>query len=1011
MTLSFKLPDAFIETYENRKVDWGYPDAAGNALGEIVFLRTYSRLKENGGKERWHEVCRRVVEGMFSIQKDHCKSNQLPWNELKAQNTAKDAYDRLFNFKWTPPGRGLWVMGTDAVHERKNSAPLQNCCFISTSDMTKADPGEVFAFIMEALMLGIGVGFDTKGSARGFDIHEPSPTEHFEYIIPDTREGWAESLRLLLNSYLKPGRNVVTFDYSEIRPFGEPIKTFGGTASGPGPLRDLHDTLRYLLDKATEFDSILVMDIVNLIGKCVVAGNVRRSATIAIGDIDDTRFLNAKDYSNPEFSYRSDWGWGSNNSVSVSTDDDLSGIVEGAVRNGEPGVVWLDMCREYGRLKDPKNYADMRVAGTNPCAEQPLESGEMCVSGDTLIQTRRGLYPISDLTDKHTEIWNGEEWSEVTPFYTGQSRLFRVHISDGSYLDVTENHEWSIFRNGSRAPKRVKTFELKQNDKLPSFEIDVPSTDVSSHKIDGYAYGWVAGDGYIDGNIVCGIVQEHEQKYIDDIFSKRIGNIRLNRGPDGPTGTRYYVYNLSDQVDLSDAIIMRRSDSLPENILTADSDTLRDFFGGWIDTDGSLIKQIDTDHYVLYGKQQQLRQAQILLRRIGVNHSTLRRFASAGDITNIGTRNRDLYRLLIPSYECPNIATRIKVATRIGSHFKRNPAHQHGRWINTSRRQRIVSIEPLGNELHSTYCFSEPKKHMGVFGNVLTFQCTLCEVFLNRHDSLEDFQKTLKIAYLYAKSVTLLPTHWPKTNAIMQRNRRIGTSLSGIANFVDNHSLAVFRAWADAGYETVNYYDDIYSEWLCVRNSVKTTTVKPSGTVSILTGASPGVHWTPGGRLFARGIVFQKDDPIVPLLSDAGYTIVPSVYTPDTSVFVQFPIKTEAKRSDADVSIFEKVNLAAEAQYHWSDNAVSVTVSFDKETEAKDIGTILDMYTGRLKTISFLPRSNDTYEQMPYQSISEEVYSSATDLGKIDFSSIYDGEENTDAIGEKYCTNDSCQIG
>ena len=105
--------------------------------------------------------------------------------------------------------------------------------------------------------------------------------------------------------------------------------------------------------------------------------------------------------------------------------------------------------------------------------------------------------------------------------------------------------------------------------------------------------------------------------------------------------------------------------------------------------------------------------------------------------------------------------------------------------------------------------------------------CTLVETYLNRHDDIEDFKRTLKFAYLYAKTVTLLPTHWEDTNAIMQRNRRIGTSISGIANFADTKGLPVLREWMNQGYEVIKGYDKTYSEWLCIRESIKMNTVKP----------------------------------------------------------------------------------------------------------------------------------------------------------------------------------------
>jgi ribonucleoside-triphosphate reductase len=668
--LSFHLAEDFVATYKGKKVPWGYQDAAGNSVGEITFLRTYSRLKADGTKETWVDVCERVINGMYSLQKDHAKTQRLPWSDAKAQASAKEAFDRLFNLKWTPPGRGLWVMGTPLVNEQKNSAALQNCAFVSTMEMTKNNPAKPFAFLMEASMLGVGVGFDDKGATKDFTIYEPQEGE--QYVIPDTREGWVDSTSALINAYLRPDTKAPVFRYEEIRPAGTPIKTFGGTAAGPEPLVKLHNYIRKIFagragEKLTRVD---IADIGNLIGVCVVSGNVRRSAELLIGQIDDQEFLNLKNAD--KFPERNSydpktpgWAWMSNNSVEAKVGSDFSNIIDGIVRNGEPGVVWMDVSRKYGRLIDPPNNKDWRIAGYNPCAEQSLES-----------------------------------------------------------------------------------------------------------------------------------------------------------------------------------------------------------------------------------------------------------------------------------FEC----------------------------------------------------------------------CTLVETYLNRHENLEDFKRTLKFAYLYAKTVTLLPTHWEETNAIMQRNRRIGTSISGIANFADNNGWTVLRDWLDGGYETVKKYDESYSEWLGIRPSIKMTTVKPSGTVSILAGESPGVHWASGGKFFNRAIRFANSDPMLPLFKLAQYRVEPASESPDTTSVVFFPIKTEAKRAEKEVSVYEKVSLAVVTQRYWSDNSVSVTVTFDPEKESEAIPSILHMHDGQLKTISFLPMGNTVYPQMPYTQITAEEYEEATmKLFPIDFSGVYAGMA-ADAIGEAYCTTDACEV-
>src|SRR5690606_6587294 len=171
-----------------------------------------------------------------------------------------------------------------------------NCGFTSTGDMTRNDPAKPFKFLMEASMLGVGVGFDLKGADKGFKLHKPVGEE--TYVIPDTREGWVESVGMLLEAFLKPGKPNPRFDYSQIRPEGAPIKTFGGQAAGPEPLKRLHSQISGMFkDRDDYLTGMDILDIMNLIGVCVVAGNVRRSAELAIGEADDLDFINAK---NPE---------------------------------------------------------------------------------------------------------------------------------------------------------------------------------------------------------------------------------------------------------------------------------------------------------------------------------------------------------------------------------------------------------------------------------------------------------------------------------------------------------------------------------------------------------------------------------------------------------------------------------------------------------------------------------------------------------------------------------------
>ena len=285
----FTLSDNFIEQYRDKEVPWG-------PLGYVTYKRTYSRRlsefdSDATGTEEWLHTCRRVIEGMFNMQKQHVFLLGLEWNDNKAQKTAKDAYDRLFNLKWTPPGRGLWMMGTKFIEER-TAAGLFNCAFRSTKELSSKG-GYLFAWIMDALMVGIGVGFDTLG-ADTVTVSEPQFTDEVHFI-EDSREGWVESVKILLNGYFF-GAPVPKFDYSLIRAYGAPIHGFGGTSSGPDPLVELHENLRDLYDSRVgqKITSVDIVDTENLIGRCVVSGNVRRSAALAMGSHDDTHYLEMK---------------------------------------------------------------------------------------------------------------------------------------------------------------------------------------------------------------------------------------------------------------------------------------------------------------------------------------------------------------------------------------------------------------------------------------------------------------------------------------------------------------------------------------------------------------------------------------------------------------------------------------------------------------------------------------------------------------------------------------------
>lgn len=651
----FKLKDSFVAKYATLEPDWGYGE-----LGKFTYYRTYSRKKEDGTQEHWIDTVRRVVEGTYELQRRHCLEKSRAWSDETAEDSAEEMFDRMFNMKFLPPGRGLWMMGTSYVMDRKNGAPLQNCGFISTKSLHEGS-SRPFTWLMDMSMLGVGVGFDTLGAGAPVKGYRYAKYDGW-FVIEDSREGWVDSVRKLIDVYLSEDGLDVRFDYSKIRPEGSPINGFGGTASGAAPLKKLHDRIRKVLGPAAlrgYITSTDIVDIQNMIGACVVAGNVRRSAEIALGGLDDSEFLDLKNLEiNPS---RAQWSWASNNSLIIRDGDnpDYAAIAKRIADNGEPGLVYIDNARSQGRMGDFNAPNDEKVAGFNPCAEQQLEDGELC---------------------------------------------------------------------------------------------------------------------------------------------------------------------------------------------------------------------------------------------------------------------------------------------------------------------------------------------------------NLVEVFPTRCDNIVDYLRTIKFAYLYAKTVTLVPTHDETTNEIMNRNRRIGTSNSGVVQFLHTKgSKDVLEQWSEAGYGYIDNLDKKYSAWLDVPVSVRKTTIKPSGTISILAGVTPGVHY-PVADTHIRRVRVQDISPLVQIARDAGYHIEPDQFSDNTMV-IEFPVKGKGIPDERTVSIFDKADVATFMAKHWSDNAVSCTITF-KEEESSMIETVIRQNQDKWKTVSFLKIDAGAYPQMPYESISlNDYFDRMQGVSKMDFSSFTgDGEM------EKFCTTDACEL-
>jgi len=586
--------------------------------------------------------------------------------------------------------------------------------------------------------------------------------------------------------------------------------------------------------------------------------------------------------------------------------------------------------------KTKDNNLNLSGVFTAQCGEIPLESEELCVGKDTRILTHLGCPYISDMVGKTVEIWNGKKWSTVTPFQTGSDKvLYRVTMSDGSYLDVTNQHKWSVHDDTSSdngTYKEVKTRDLKIGMKLETTILKSMNFDgVGVNVPNVYTWGLFAGNGYISDDKLY--ISKERPKDV----TRKLQDIEL---------------------------ATKLCESIPDMFFTMDTDSIYEFINGWTDSD----VRYDSEKSIALRStsRQKLLDAQLLLRRIGVNNT--------------------------------------KIITEYNTHVLLEM---------TDQPEQIVSkIERLEG-LHDTFCFTEPNTHKGMFNNVLTHQCNLAETFPPRCLDSDRFYRAAEYATFYASTVSLLPTHRPETNAVIARNRRIGVSISGIAQWASGEvpdgwgsmNYTKMTKFLRNAYKIIRETNTALAKEAGVPESVRVTTVKPSGSISLLAGVTPGVHY-PVSRYAIRRMRIGNDSPLVQPLIDAGIPHEPDTYSDNTLVF-EFAIDHGSVRPCEQVSPWEQFALVAMMQKHYADNCVSATIYFDKDKDGPDVEKMLAMYISLLKSVSMLPHSGHGYAQAPYEPIDEETYNRRKNGYSLpNFSNV----RNNVPVGSKYCSGDSCEF-
>lgn len=1004
-----KLGKEFLGKYKD------FPDHM-TELSKFVYYRTYSRwLPKENRRETWKETCARAVEYNTSLA-------------ATSKEEAEELFDNMYNLKQFISGRSLWIGGSEA----SKKVPLAgfNCSFVVIDNLVSFD--ELFYL----LMVGTGVGFRIlpsdveklptfrqnvelnttkhKGMPWGDPVTEyiEASKDHAYIIVGDSKEGWKEALATYLRFMTNPKKTQtkLIIDFTKIRPKGTPLMTFGGTASGSESIEDMFNKIHKVITEG-EYSSrpidgklrpIHCLDICNLIGQNVVVGGVRRTAEIALIDPKDTECTEAKSNLTPEKYHR----FMSNNSLYIEetpTKEYLQKIFDSIRATGEPGFV--NVAESKRRRGD--------YAGTNPC-----------VTGDTEILTKEfGYIPIKDVVDTNVTVWNGYEWSQVRPRVTGYNQMMsEVKFSNGTSLKCTNYHQF-VLAGG----ERVMATELKINDKLekwslPAFEAEAKEKGIFHHFSDivPYVAGFYSGDGVTAKPIIW---LYDEKRKLKQVFIDK--GCKVTEGVERDTVHLPSHFPKHRVPNANDSIVSRLY-----------------YLAGLLDSDG-CINSKDGSVAISSIDKNFLKELFKMLATLGVN-SSISEMKEEGERelpANNGTGEKKVY-FCNKCYRLTISAWNVKKLLELGLKTYRlklepNPNRDASRFVYVTDVVRIEN-EP------TVYCFTEEKNHTGIFNGVMTAQCgeillpanAVCNLttinltqFVVRGKykgqiavDMSNLKKALRLSARAGYRMTCVDLELPGWNEIHHRDRLLGCSITGYQDLIgmlpEGFNEALFleemKKWT-------RFYADEYAEELGTPKSKLVTSVKPEGTLSLIAGGvSPGVHYQ-HSPYFIRRIRVNASDPLAKTALELGWQIHPEVgqtMENATTLVIDFPCKTEARKTKNDVSAVDQLKTYLMFQKNYVEHNASNTISV-KPDEWEEVVDFVHTNWNDVLGVTFLESNSTYYPLMPYEECTKETYDDLVKkTRKFDPEILNNMEITTRNMGKEYeilddkegCENGVCPI-
>jgi ribonucleotide reductase alpha subunit len=685
------------------------------------------------------------------------------------------------------------------------------------------------------------------------------------------------------------------------------------------------------------------------------------SALICLGDYDDIPYLNAKRW---DLGNIPNWRCMSNNSVVCN---DISKLPEdfwnGYNGNGEPyGLINIELAKKIGRIKDGDKYPDPLVEGFNPC-----------LTSDTIIMTDEGLVRIEDLINKKFKTIINDKIYESTNkgfWYSGKKEVYKLYLKNGIEIKATNNHKFMTSDNW----KEVK--DMKIDDIL---------------YISNNNYKWTKGnydeleEGYIIGHLINNhdddntdneikiFVDKHKYRYLKDYLPIKKIISYCNDKYKIRQNENYQTYDCisisSDRIDE----LMNKYDFYNNDYLIKNAS---------YDMTIGILKAIFDINGYLHIQRENIKA--IVLKDLNTHKLKIiqQMLLSLGIYNSINTNQRELiinedyvylYKNLIGFYD-NNKNYKL-------NHFNYKKYNNDDGYFYSSR---IVKIEKLDG-YHDVYDCTINDIHAFNANNLISHNCAeqslanyetccLSEIYLCNIDNYEELKEIAEIVYRICKHSLLLKCHHKETENIVHKNLRMGIGITGYLQSSEEQ-----KSWLNPLYEYLREYDVQYSNKIGVPTSVKLTTVKPSGTLSLLAGVTSGAHPAIYQYFIRRIRISSSNHSLIELARSHHYHIEYQKNFDGTddknTMIIEFPCcYPEGTILAKDMTAIDQLNTIKQLQTNWSDNSVSVTVYY-RLHELDDIKEWLRLnYNNNVKTCSFLLHNEHGFKQAPFEEITKEKY-------------------------------------